>query len=62
MSFLDLLLDFIGNVVEVTRLGAMIYGAEIPDALDSSCFVGAYVAELGAIDHGAELPANASNA
>lgn len=52
----------IGHGVEVTRHDTMTYGAEILNALDPLCFAGAYMSELGAVDHGAELPANASNA
>lgn len=58
---MNLLFGVIGHNAEVTRLGTMTYGTETLDALDSSCFAGAYVAELGAIDHDVELPADASN-
>jgi hypothetical protein len=57
MPFLDPLLGIIGHDTEVICLGAMIYGAEVPDALDSICLGGAYVAELGAVIYGTELPA-----
>lgn len=62
MSFLDHLPGAIGHGVEVTRHDTMTYGAEILNALDPLCFAGAYMSELGAVDHGAELPANTSNA
>jgi hypothetical protein len=55
MSFLDPLLGS-----EVTRLGAMTYGAEVPNVLDFACCAGVYVVELGAIDRGVELAAKAA--
>jgi hypothetical protein len=37
MSFLDPFLGAIDHGAEVTRLGAIAYGAEVPSTLDSFC-------------------------
>jgi hypothetical protein len=44
MSFLDPFLGAIHRGAEVTQLGAIAYGAEIPSTLDSFCWAGIYVA------------------
>jgi hypothetical protein len=49
------LLDVIAYDTEVTWLGAIDYGAEVPSTLDTPCCAGIYVAELGTTDYDAEL-------
>lgn len=59
MSFLYPLLDAISHGAEITRLDAISYDAEVHDVLDSFCWADVYVAELGTMIHGAELPSPA---
>jgi hypothetical protein len=57
---LDPLLGVIGHDAEVTRLGVIAFGADVPRALYYHYHAVTYVAELGAMIYDAEFLSRAS--